>query len=250
MQYNIHTCLKLALISLTLLLISCTVKQPLVIPATEHQIPLPQTLTIHTEQNHFWWYARFKFVWDGNEKTVDFSKNLIIAHQLINPVLRAHNENITLWRFHRRAGNDDSGHQFSFIFYSTPETARQIFTQIKNHKLTNQLIEHKVIEQIKLDNPDIPKRPHIEDTSDKSWSKNLQKSWPYYIMGVSIMWLELLNHEVDGEKLASFPTISAQMGYYQSVNASLTRLWKKQGEHAFYHHINAIFGYEPMEIRF
>lgn len=245
----INICFKFALTTQILLLFACSVPQPVVEPVTEHQIPLPQSIA-EAKQNHYWWYARFKFIWDENSETVDFSKNLIIAHQLINPVLRDNNENIELWRFHRRAARDKAGHQFSFIFYATPETARQVFAQIENHSLISKLIEHHILEQIKLDNPDIPKRPHIEDTSDKSWSKNLQQSWPYYIMGISVMWLDLLNREIDENKLASHPSIPAQMEYYQSVNAVLTRLWKEQGKHAFYHHINAIFGYEPMEIRF
>ena len=69
-------------------------------------------------------------------------------------------------------------------------------------------------------------------------------------MGVSATWLDLLNRGIDPDKLASSHSIDGQMEYYQSINAALTHLWKKQGEHAFYHHINAIFGYEPMEIRF
>ena len=240
---------KPVLISLTLLLMSCSVKQPEIKPVTEYPIPLPQTLTA-PEQNHYWWYARFKFMWDGKPETIDFSKNLIIAHQLINPVLRDHDGNIKLWRFHRRAANDGAGHQFSFIFYATPETAEQIFKQIQDHELTHQLIENNIIDVIKLDNPNSPKRPLIEDTSDKSWSITLQQSWPYYIMGVSATWLDLLNRGIDPDKLASSHSIDGQMEYYQSINAALTHLWKKQGEHAFYHHINAIFGYEPMEIRF
>lgn len=249
MHKNLKLCLKLVLLSLSLLLISCTSPLPTVKPVTEHYIPVPQSI-INTDENHYWWYASFKLAWDGQAETLDLSKDLIIAHQLINPVLRDMNKNIKLWRFHRRAANDNAGHQFSFIFYADPQTAAQIFMHINHNPLTRQLIEEKIIAKVKLDNPEIPKRSKIEDTSDKSWSKNLQRSWPYYIMGVSVMWLDLLNREIDADKLAALASVTARMKYYHSVNANLTMLWKTQGEHAFYHHINAIFGYEPMEIRF
>ncbi len=248
MHKNLKLCLKLALLSLSQLLISCTSPMPAVKPVTQHHIPAPQSI-VNTDENHYWWYARFKLAWDGEAETLDLAKDLIIAHQLINPILRENNS-IKLWRFHRRAANDVAGHQFSFIFYADPQTAAQIFTHIKHNSLTRQLIEQNIMAEVKLDNPQIPRRSKIEDTSDKSWSKNLQQSWPYYIMGVSIMWLDLLNREIDADKLAALDSVTARMEYYHSVNDALTQLWKKQGKHAFYHHINAIFGYEPMEIRF
>lgn len=218
---------------------------------SDYQILPPETLSGSVvESPHYWWYARFKMVWQEELDSLDFSSNLIIAHQIINPVLEKHHKDIKLWRFHRRAAKDPAGHQFSFIFYSTPENARKIFQQINSNPLSAQLINEKIIEKIRLDDPDNPKHPGIEDTSDKDWSIAIQKSWPYYIMGVSILWLDLLNQETIQGKLETSKSIKSQQVQYKQINEKITQQWKLQGKHAFFHHISGIFGYEPLEVRY
>ena len=229
---------------------ACSV-QPLTTGTSEYHIVSPETLagTI-AESPHYWWYARFKMVWPEALDSPDFSSNLIIAHQIINPVLKSHHEDIKLWRFHRRAAKDTSGHQFSFIFYATAENAAKIFQQINSNPLSAQLINEKIVAKIQFDKPARPKRPNIEDTSDKNWSLAIQKSWPYYIMGVSILWLDLLNQETAQENLDTSKAIKLQQVQYQKINEEITQQWKSQGKHAFFHHISAVFGYEPIEVRY
>lgn len=220
-----------------------------IIPETHKELPKILAGSVF-ESPHYWWYARFKMAWLKEADSPDFSTNLIIAHQLINPVLEKHHEGIKLWRFHRRAANDSAGHQFSFIFYATAENARKIFQQIRTNPLTKKLIDRTIVELILFDDPDKPKRPHIEDTSDKSWSETIQKSWPYYIMGVSTLWLDLLNQETVLENLDTTKSIKSQQAQYQIINNKITQQWNSQGKHAFFHHISGIFGYEPLEIRY
>lgn len=229
---------------------ACSV-HPVSTGISDYQILSPETLSRSVvESPHYWWYARFKMVWQEELDSLDFSSNLIIAHQIINPVLEKHHKDIKLWRFHRRAANDSAGHQFSFIFYSTPENARKIFRQINSNPLSAQLINEKILEKIRLDDPDKPKLPGIEDTSDKSWSIAIRKSWPYYIMGVSILWLDLLNQETIQGKLETSKSIKSQQDQYKQINEKITQQWKLQGKHAFFHHISGIFGYEPLEVRY
>ncbi|MDX2503071.1 MAG: hypothetical protein QNL62_01140 [Gammaproteobacteria bacterium] len=202
------------------------------------------------ESPHYWWYARFKMVWQKELDSIDFSSNLIIAHQIINPVLENHHQDIKLWRFHRRAAKDSAGHQFSFIFYATAESARKIFQQINSNPISAKLINENIVGKIHLDDPDKPKRPGIEDSSDKNWPVAIQKSWPYYIMGVSILWLDLLNQQAIQEKLDVSRAITSQQEQYKKINEKITQQWKSQGKHAYFHHISGIFGYEPLEIRY
>ncbi len=56
-----------------------------------------------------------------------------------------------------------------------------------------------VIVRVSCDDTTTVTRPNLEDTSDRSWSLPVQKSWPFYIMGVSEMWLNLIR-EVAGQK--------------------------------------------------
>jgi len=243
----------LAILFLCFLFTSCAL-QPERPPEDGISFPKNTLLNEKTPSSDFWWYARFKFVMPEDEQAFSFSDNLFIAHQVIIPLLNEQSENIRLWRFHRRAANDAGGHQFSFIFYSSQDTAQKIFKLIENNPLPEQLIKENILQKVSLDDAMKPKRPEIEDTSDKNWSAAIQKSWPYYIMGVSTLWLDLLNQEIHELQLNSVKlhqlSIKNQQIQYKNINAELTRYWKEQGKHAFFHHINAIFGYEPLEIRF
>jgi hypothetical protein len=193
-----------------------------------------------------WWFARFRMKWPPDTQAVWYM-DLYLAHQVIMPLLEQHKKDIFLWRFHRRAARDKGGRQFSFIFYSSPQTAQNIFNTLKTNKQVNHLKFTGVIDQEVYDNPAKITRPKIEDTSDKSWPVSIQKTWPYYIMGVSQMWLDLIS-EVAKDNLESTAPASLEEieAFYQQVNKTLTDLWQQEGRHAFMHHLNALFGYEPL----
>ena len=48
-----------------------------------------------------------------------------------------------------------------------------------------------------------------------------------------------------GERSSS---LEEDRGLYREVNEAITRSWQKEGRHALLHHLNAIFGYEPIKI--
>ena len=110
--------------------------------------------------------------------------------------------------------------------------------------------DHGLLIRDGYDDTDSISRPNIEDTSDRSWSSSIQKSWPYYIQGVSEMWLGLIEEvasETSGAKAPS--NLKEELTLYEQVNASIEHIWQEEGQHAFLHHLNAIFGYEPIAIR-
>ena len=193
-----------------------------------------------------WWYARFRLNWPADTEPLWYP-DLFIAHQVISPVLKQYQKDILLWRFHRRAARDAGGRQFSFIFYCSAATAEKIFTVISADAQVNAMKSAGVIDQVVCDRPEVITRPHIEDTSDKSWSPAIQKSWPYYIMGASRMWLNLIA-EVAAQNLQGAPpaTLPEIEIFYQKVDKAITDLWQRQGRHAFMHHLNALFGYKPL----
>ncbi len=84
-------------------------------PVVVKHISSPQEMRLSGEDN-YWWHARFKMSWLKADSAPDFSKDLIVINEVIAPVLAVHVDDIKLWRFHRRAGRDAAGHQFSFIF--------------------------------------------------------------------------------------------------------------------------------------
>jgi len=139
-----------------------------------------------------WWYASFRINWPQDEEP-SWHNDFIIAHRIIAPVLSRYAKDISLWRFHRRAVQDQAGHRFSFIFYSTPETARKIYEAIEATALLQEMKSAGLIVETTYDDTSKIIRPNVEGTSDNHWSQPVQKSWPYFIMGVSQMWLDLIN---------------------------------------------------------
>jgi hypothetical protein len=70
-----------------------------------------------SDQIHYWWYARYRLEWPQGAEP-DWPVDLLLADRVIKPVLQSHRNEISYWRFHRRAIRDEAGHQFSFIFYT------------------------------------------------------------------------------------------------------------------------------------
>jgi hypothetical protein len=66
-------------------------------------------------------------------------------------------------------------------------------------------------------------------------------------MGASQMWLNLIA-DIAAENLTDNPpaSIAEIETFYQQVNETLTELWQNEGRHAFMHHLNALFEYEPL----
>ena len=195
---------------------------------------------------HGWWYARFRMHWPPDTKPI-WHMDLYLAHQVILPKLEKYNKDIDLWRFHRRAARDGAGRQFSFIFYSSPQTARQIFNALQTDPLVAFLKTEGILDRDVYDDPAKIARPNIEDTSDKNWPPSIQKTWPYYIMGASQMWLNLIAETAAEKQAGDSPASVAEIeAFYQQVNETMTELWQKEGRHAFMHHLNGLFEYKPL----
>jgi hypothetical protein len=173
----------------------------------------------------------------------------LLAHRVVSPVLQLHKNHLVLWRFHRRASRDQAGHQFSFLFYSSPVAARKIYADIKSDKTLQKLKRAGAVTGDSYDDIERFSKPRTEDTSDRHWSTNLQKSWPYFIMGVSQTWLSLIELAAADATNDCYPSsIGELQALYIKINDSINRLWRKEGGHAFLHHLNAVFGYAPVEV--
>ena len=113
-----------------------------------------------------WWYASFLIDWPPDED-LSLDADLLIAHRIVSPVLDQYKKDIFLWRFHRRAARDEAGHRFSFIFYTTAATAREIYAAIKSSAVLGQLKSEGVILAVSLDDTNVIARPGVEATSDR-----------------------------------------------------------------------------------
>ncbi len=191
-----------------------------------------------------WWYARFHFDWpEGDE--IRWYLGALIGGEVIAPLLEQYGQDISFWRVHRRAARDDSGHAFSFIFYSTAETAQSIYTTIENHAVVKSLLDSGRLTRLWSDDVNNILRPNIEDTSDDNWPVSVQKTWPAMIMGTSRMWLDLVSEFASADSGAG--GLEAR---YKRVQGEVTSIWQEEGQHAYLHHLNAIYAYQPLLIRY
>jgi hypothetical protein len=172
-----------------------------------------------------------------------------LAHRVIGPVLARHRSQIELWRFHRRAARDNAGHQFSFLIYTSPIVAEAVFRDMASSRDLDQMKKAGGIARFSFDGTAKIETPNIEDTSDRNWSLPVQQSWPYFIMGASEMWLRLISSYAEsvgwGKDVASAKELDE---LYVKINEAVKKAWQAEGEHALLHHLNAIFGYEPLAI--
>jgi len=221
---------------LCFLIIGCSLEP------VKHEAAIASSETLEASEKG-WWYARFRMNWPEHSDPV-WHMDSMVAHLVVSPVLDEKRPQIELWRFHRRARRDGAGHQFSFIFYSTPDTASKIYQALESNASLKRLIAEGKIEKLVFDNTGEIKRPNIEDTSDPVWDEIIQKSWPYYIMGVSEMWLDMVERVVAYNK----DKADTSEEFYDYVHNTVTLLWKKEGNHAFLHHLNGLFAYRPMVI--
>lgn len=195
-----------------------------------------------------WWYARFRMDWPERSDPA-WHMDLLIANEAVKPVLERHSQDVFLWRFHRRAARDAAGHQFSFIFFAAPETARKVYADLSRNPTLALARSAGRIAEVVYDDTASVARPEIGDTSDPNWSAALRRSWPYYLMGASQMWLDLVAGMADATPAAPLPLSFEDLDRrYAAVNTAVTGLWQNEGRHAFLHHLNALFGYEPVLI--
>lgn len=209
----------------------------------------PEKATLSAEQPGLaWWQLRFKLVWPADEYP-DFSRHLLIAEQLLLPTIKAHEQRLTLWRFHRRAARDTAGNQLSLIFYTDEATATQINQEISSDPLTLWLLDQSMIEKTAFNKRTREELGLLEQTSDPDWPIEIQRSWPYFIMGSSQSWLMLLQEISQETGLEGTVSYSDLLAHYRRVDETLNAQWAEHGQHAYLHHLNAIFGYHPLRIR-
>lgn len=209
--------------------------------------PLHAGMTVSADEG--WW--RVSFAIDRPDAgATQWHIDPLIAHQVIVPVLIEHEAHLIAWRFHRRAADDDTGHQFSFIFFAHRAIADKIYADVQQDPVLAALKQAGRVKRDSYSDTSTIARPLIDDTSDPSWSAEMQAAWPIYINGVSQMWLTLIDIYARQAAIgASDVSVEALEERYRQVNEKITARWRQEGQHALLHHMNAIFGYEPLLIR-
>ncbi len=224
-----------------LALAGCAGAQPSGKAAPSPGFPVPKV-----SENDAWWAYRFRIAWPP-EVPPDMTVDLMLAHAVVKPSLDAFADRLSYWRFHRRAARDGAGHQFSFLFYTDPATAREIYASLQSSRALKAVREQRLVTEIIMDDPEKPVRPGIADTSDRQWPPMLQRQWPAFITGVSLLWLGLVD-----EAVAALPpeqrNDTDRLAVYRAAEKRVADIWFKKGQHALLHHLSAVFGYRELLI--
>jgi hypothetical protein len=191
-----------------------------------------------------WWYARFSIERPAGEPPRWYIDTLL-GGEVIAPVFDRHFQDILIWRIHRRAGDDEYGHVFSFIFYSTAAGAQRIYADLEKNPVLHRLRQEGRVTKVSFDDLATITRPRIEDTSDRRWTLSVQRTWPALAMGASRMWLDLVGEVAD--KYADEQDLEQR---YMKVQQEINTIWEQQGQHAVLHHLSAIFAYQPLLITY
>ena len=195
-----------------------------------------------------WWKFRFVIHWPAETKPA-WHVDALIANELLGPIIERNRPRIRLWRFHRRAARDKRGHQFSYFVYTSAGTATALRRAIAEAPLLAHLIQSGVVASYRLDDTSAPKFAAVAATSGKNWDPVVRESWPWFIQGVSETWLQLIHAIVKRAASPKDTNVEELLARYQNTNATVNATWREQGQHAYLHHLNALFGYQPVRVR-
>ena len=174
----------------------------------------------------------------------EFFIALAILDLLFTPTVKKFRKDFECWRFHWSSTPED-GHRLKLFFKTSSQKAEEIAkfvngidfcTFAKREYLETEEIKSEIFGSEESSST-------IEVISDESWPEEIQKSWPHYIMGVSDMAIALVEEvkmkqgeEVDQSDKAKIEE------YYKKVEAGIASIWKRYGNHAFFHHLALVLG--------
>jgi hypothetical protein len=234
---------RIALLAMLLSLSACT--RVVTVRAPANDLPPGSMTTTGNEDG--WWRIAIRMRWDPDQAP-DWYLDALLADQVYAPALSDAGSAISLWRFHRRAVDDEAGHRFSLLAYTNAVSADILYKQIRETSVLQWLESDGHIASVTMSKVDRPELRSIARTSDAAWPPEIQASWPWFIMGVSQTWLSLIR-EVAAEQPLAEPSPAMLLDYYRGVDERVTALWRDNGQHVYLHHLNALFGYQPLIIR-
>jgi len=206
-----------------------------------------------------WWRLMFKIntipkyassVFEGEglatRRDVDWWIDLFIIDMIIRPLVKK--EKFDEWRLHRRWAQDESGHICSLLVKCSPGMAKKLVRAIEQSKYFKILKKSKTFFR---DFDCLIQPPNADEFPDE-----ITACWPIFMQGVStffLAYIEELHKKLKDQKVEKPTTASTLVGYrsyYKEMNGYLGSHWHWYGCHAFFHHINAIFGYEHLQVQF
>jgi len=203
------------------------------------------------------WYRVTILIPEKRMKNTYWPKEIFKADSTLHYLLAAevfskYTADVVLWRFSRYhySFNDIV---MKFKFY----TQEYIFNRIKEDILKDKIILK--LKKEKLIKISIEKATESDERigsdRDVNWNYEISESWPYFINGLSKMWLNMILLKKEKYLKENYITIDYDIdkmslgtliGTYQVIMDLVAEDWISSGSHAVYHHANALFGYRPV----
>lgn len=193
-----------------------------------------------------WYEFNFRINWPDNENPKVWV-DIFIIDSIVRDIICQKKSEIALWRIHRRWSRDERGHEVTLSCFTKDETASSIESLIRGGHSFKTLKVNRLLKDLKKAEGGPNIHDIADDISTRNWPMELKKSWPYYIQGCSKLFLYLIEF-LKGSIQADFneKDISKIESFYTELNNRINEIWQKHGSRAFFHHINAIFGYVPL----
>ncbi len=179
----------------------------------------------------------------------EFFVALAILDLLFAPAVKKFRKDFECWRFHWSSTQND-GHRLKFFFKTSSKKAGEITKFIndlgfcafaKSEYIETEEIKSEIFGQCESSSK-------IETISDENWPGEIQKSWPHYIMGVSDMAIALVEEaKKKQEELNQSDKVKLEE-YYKKVEVDVALMWKKYGNHAFFHHLALMLGNKEIAV--
>jgi len=201
-----------------------------------------------------WWYFYFGLVVPDKRSLASLRwwVGTLILDVLVRPILDRYRSDIPFWRvhahYHPNEHEEWPGHWFRFAAYTTEAIADDITKEIERSMALRMLRDHGLVEDYRRQ-----REPEsgIEGSCAKApWPPELKTAWPHYMMGASMMLLDLVER-LKGQTTA--PNLSADLkeleGFYKPLHDQMIAIWGKYGSRAFLHHLSVLFAYEPIVVK-
>jgi hypothetical protein len=201
-----------------------------------------------SKSEYIWANVFFRIAWPENSDPL-WHIDLLIAHKILNPIMKRFESKFLSWQFHRRADRDSRGHEFTFSFFASKDLVLELYSLIEQDLILREMQDKGYIIETIFDDVTNRQLSGIDDKSNKNWPNPLRVSWPHFMTGVSKMWLALIDEVLRNQVTEKLRSIDDNVSLYRDINKSINKMWQDTGQHAFLHYLNAIFGYTPVIIQ-
>jgi len=160
-------------------------------------------------------------------------------------------DDITLWRFHRRCRSNDK-HELKLDIFCEDEVGEKIYTEISSFDISGHLSTVNIT--LAFDWPEKGNN-YPTDASithficEDYWSEEIKNTWPRFITYCSNWFLDILNEiksNLNATQFDDFTNVAEILKQYDRINGRFNSLMELEGSHPLFHHIHAIIGYPKM----